>query len=548
MMSLLDSKYQTRLLKKWGRFIKEGKAIESDQTKMALALVLENTCNDFIRKGMLTEAFDAQETNDGPGAYVGTHAGDKVGAAKPALAHAQKGFAPLGNRGKTDGYMGGAWGERNQNNYGDFQIPNVVMPLLRRIFPELIANELVGVQPLNGPIGFAMALRAQYGRNGRVGMGDLDPRDDGHDGEIGGHFAPDTRYTGWSDALTGDAITTDNRGYGAQLGESAGQWELTSTKTVNEGIEATGAKTKEGDTERAATAADFWKEYAVGYYGDHDKPFSGYGADVEPSTEYASLQDGTYPTVGFNLIKTGVVAKTRKLAAQWSPELAEDMEAMHGIDVEQEMVNILSYEIGAEIDRQIVTEMVKAAITGASVSTWDASKADGLDQMGRLATILTKITVEANRIAVKTRRGNANFVIASPTVTALLEQMTMNKFVSFSGGKAVPSVPYSGAGALQKQGLINDGQQLLVRDAYAKGNFALLGYKGQHPGDSGIIYCPYIPIQLLKLVRPDTGTPQVLSRTRYGMMNSPWDAANYYHFIKIGLDASYTWVDARQFI
>jgi hypothetical protein len=192
--------------------------------------------------------------------------------------------------------------------------------------------------------------------------------------------------------------------------------------------------------------------------------------------------------------------------------------------------------------------MVKAAITGGSVSTWSPSTADGLDQMGRLATILTKITVEANRIAVKTRRGNANFVIASPTVTALLEQMTMNKFVSFSGGKAVPSVPYSGAGALQKQGLINDGQQLLVRDAYAKGNFVLLGYKGQHPGDSGIIYCPYIPIQLLKLVRPDTGTPQVLSRTRYGMMNTPWDAANYYHFMKVGLDASYTWVSPRTFI
>ena len=514
---LLDKQYQRRLMAKWGKFLKEGKAIESSQTRYALAQVLENTCEDFKRRGLLTEAFNLGAPGEVPqdgDAYVGTHTGKT---------QTQAGFAPLGKRAANNGYMGGKWGERNQGSeeaYGDFQIPNVVMPLLRRIFPDLIANELVSVQPLNGPIGFAMALRAQYGANGRVGVGNLDPREYGHDGEIGGRYAPDTRYTGEADE--------------EDLKE--GKWALTGN--VDEEL----AKRPELS---AATTDDFWKEYARGWQknlkgeGEYNVQ-RGVAAEVEPDTEYASLADGTYPTVGFNLIKTGVTAKTRKLAAQWSPELAEDMEAMHGIDVEQEMVNILSYEIGAEIDRQIVTEMVKAAITGGSVSTWSAAGADGLDQMGRLATLLTKITVEANKIAVRTRRGAANFVIASPTVTAVLEQMTMNKYVSFSGGKAVPSVPDSGAGALQKQGLINDGNQLLVRDAYAAGNYALLGYKGQRTGDSGIIYCPYIPVQLLKLVRPDTGTPQVLARTRYGMMNTPWDAVNYYHFIKVDLDSRYT--------
>ena len=88
-------------------------------------------------------------------------------------------------------------------------------------------------------------------------------------------------------------------------------------------------------------------------------------------------------------MKSTVEAKTRKLAAHWSPELAEDMQAMHGIDVEREMVNTLTYEVGAEIDRQIITEMVKAAIIGGSVSDWSPKDADGLDQMGRLATLLT---------------------------------------------------------------------------------------------------------------------------------------------------------------
>lgn len=120
-------------------------------------------------------------------------------------------------------------------------------------------------------------------------------------------------------------------------------------------------------------------------------------------------------------MKSAVEAKTRKLAAHWSPELAEDMQAMHGIDVEKEMVNTLTYEVGAEIDRQIVSEMVKAALIGGNKTQWSPATADGLDQMGRLQTLLTQITIEANNIAVRTRRGNANFVVTTPRVCALLQ-------------------------------------------------------------------------------------------------------------------------------
>ena len=245
-----------------------------------------------------------------------------------------------------------------------------------------------------------------------------------------------------------------------------------------------------------------------------------------------------------------VEARTRKLGAGWSPELAEDVEAMHGFDVESEFVNMISYEIGAEIDRQLVNEMVKAALTGGSVTSWSPAKADGLDQMGRLATLLTQITIEANQIALRTRRGHANFVITSPRVTALLEQLSINKFVSIQNTtKDAPSVPDSGVGALTKVGLINDGQQLLVRDTYATGDYVLMGYKGAHPADNGIIYCPYIPVQLQKVINPNTLTNVIGARTRYGVMNSVWDAKNYYHFINIeGLDAEYKFNAERQFI
>lgn len=180
--------------------------------------------------------------------------------------------------------------------------------------------------------------------------------------------------------------------------------------------------------------------------------------------------------------------------------------------------------------------MVKAAITGGSITEWSPVSADGLDQMGRLATLLTQITIEANNIAVKTRRGNANFVVTTPRVCALLQQLSMNKFTSFKTTDAVPTTPDTGVGALTKVGLINDDQQLLVRDAYAAQgsmDYVLLGYKGKQPGDSGIIYMPYIPLQLSKVIQPGSFTPSIGARTRYGVMSNPWDARNYYSFIKV---------------
>lgn len=547
MINMLTNAHQKKLLKKWAPMLNEGTKIENEYTKVALAQVLENTTRDFIAHGLLTEAADVQATGDA--AYPTTH-GRVLGT----------------GYGSPNGYLHGKAGYANADNYGDFMIPNMVMPLLRRVFPDLIAHELVGVQALNGPVGFAMALRAKYNYNGIVGDGGL-----AEWREIGGWMPPDTRYTGWdkqargeltSDALTGGHGPTPPSGANNvphPKDDAEGRFgthELTGTAEFdpNDPVKPFGPYAGSGKAPvsgKEITKEELWKAYAgEGQYTNNGR-YQGFGADVVPQTEYASLQDGTYPTVGFDFIKQTVEAKTRKLGAHWSPELAEDIQAMHGIDVEAEMVNILSYEVGAEIDRQILTAMVRAAITGGSVSVWNPAFADGLDQMGRLATLLTKITVESQQISFRTRRGNANFVVTSPRVTGLLQQMTMNKFVSITGNGSVPAVPQSGVGSLQKQGLINDGAQLLVRDAYAQGDYVLMGYKGSHPGDSGLIYCPYIPLQLSKAMRPDSFTPVIGARTRYGLMDNPWDARLFYHFIKIaGLNASetYQWNGDRVFI
>jgi hypothetical protein len=489
------------IMKRWAPIVEAGQdKITSHSIKKSVSQLLENTAREFAKAGLLTEA-------------TGMTAG------QPNSPLADKNSYPIkGN--KSTGYLKGQFGREGRTDYGDYYLPNVIMPMVRRIFPSLIAHELVGVQALNGPIGYALAYRAKYNNDGGLGYGKLDLSGR----EIG--FDPtDTRYTGEAQEIT--ALTS-----------------LTATaNTVVDGDQLPGQ-------DPSSFASKAWAQYVGKTPGENGAlAWAGEGKGIGVASEYASFSKGTYPTVSFDFLKTMVEAKTRKLGAGWSPELAEDMEAIHNFDVESEFINIITYEIGAEIDRQLVTEMVKTAIVGGSISGWNPAYADGLDQMGRLQTLLVQINLEANQIALKTRRGHANFVVTSPAVCSLLESLSMNKFVSFQNTSKAPTVPDAGVGALAKIGLINDGQQLLVRDVYAAGNYLVMGYKGANPADNGIIYCPYIPVQLQKALDPDTLTPRVGARTRYGIMNSVWDAKNYYHYIVIdGLTQAYKWNENRQFV
>ena len=497
-----NSEYQKRLLKRWAPVLEKGAAIDSVEKKLVLAQVLENTRKEFTKKNLFTEA--------APTAVQNT-----IDNRDPAYQ------APIQGKGVL-----------TQN---DYILPNVVMPMLRRIFPTLMAHELVGVQAMTGPTGYVMALRAIAANPERVGL----PQ--GYEFGYGDHGRTNQSI------FTGDnAVNTNVPVDSTQSLQNKLYAEDPALDDIGAFINGTsysgrGVPTGRGEGYAHGTPATYkgldGKDYpymngAAGYAG-------GYAGDPNRALDptFGHWRNNTYPQATIKFEKRLVAAETRKLGSEWTPEDAEDLEAMQGIDIETEMTNLISYQLGAEIDQQIKESMLYAAWGTAKVL--DVSKLDGLDQMGRIAAMLTVVTREANEISIKTRRGAGNFVLASTTVCSCLQQLGTSKLVS--DGKTMPSVPASSIGAMTKEGLINDGRQLLVRDTNTFGSYALVGYKGTQAGDAGIIYCPYIPVTLYKAIKPENGLSVIGARTRYGLVDNPFDADNYYSLIKFtGFDKGYT--------
>jgi hypothetical protein len=334
---------------------------------------------------------------------------------------------------------------------------------------------------MGGPVGFAYALRHQYGVNAR-----------------GGDGATVTQ----GDELGYNEVKSDFTG-------ASGLLELDESGNFCQPVPGVLS---------ADMASEAWQAFA-GNDGD------GQGAGLNGSEWWAIGED--MPMAQFRLEKGVVEAKSRKLAAHWSLELGEDMMNMHGIDVDSEMVNVMSYEVQAEIDRQILGEMVKAAIVGGKVSEWDPVSADGRHQKERIGTLYTQTLIKSQEIAIATRRGPATFAVCSPTVVALLERMT-----DFAQDTASVEASHASIG-ISKVGAMRNGGVGLYRDTFAAGDYMLLGYKGPTAYDSGIIYCPYIPLQLNRATGQEDFTPRVGVRTRYGILANLFGSANYYQFIKV---------------
>jgi len=481
----LSPDYQEKVLRRWQGVLKAGKSIKNETAALATALVLENTQREF-EKGQ-----SARQLNE---SFLGGGAGAMDSS--------------LGAMGASDsGGGGGVLGTDHSDPTGvcDSRIPTIVIPTVRRIFPELLAHDTVGVQPMNGPVGFAFALRYQYGHNKSGNVGDVSRL-----GQEMGFNQVDATFTGASGLIEND-----------RTGLYCGNTVSACTQTQP----ATGPLL-------SGQVVNYWESFAGaarcdGPYGVGQGPdANGLGAPLGTAEWWKIGED--MPMSRFVLEKGVVEAKSRKLAAHWSLELAEDMMNMHGVDVDSEMINVMSYEIQAEIDRQLLGEMVKSAIGANHTTIWSPVSADGRHQLERISSLYTQFLLRAQAIAVNTRRGPANFAICDPATTALLERIS--DFIQDAAGGTQANNNNVGVALV---GTLRQGAIKLYRDTFAGGNYILQGYKGPTAYDSGIIYCPYIPIQLMRAVGPDDFSPRIGVRTRYGILNHLFGSGNYYQFIKV---------------
>jgi hypothetical protein len=396
----------------------------------------------------------------------------------------------------------GTAGTFSGDNYatGDARLPKVLIPMIRRTFPELITNEIVGVQPMTGPVGLAFAMRYKY-EDSALGYSANGDGSNGS-GSIGGN--------------TG--LSTGSNGKGKELGYNY----------LNTAFTGASSAALSGN-------ADF-----DGLLED-----AGVGALISQFELSSKI-----PQITVSFEKTAVEALTRRLAAKWSVELEQDLKNMNGIDIDAELTNAMSYEIQAEIDREMIARMIQVCLNagaGVGYSTWSAISADGRWSGERARDFYNRIVVEANRVAIRNRRGAANFIIATPRICAILETLPNFTWMPVNGNVNTQPVGIAKVGSVGGRFQIyrDTRTEAQVNTGYTSGNqnggyssartkpvdYALLGYKGAEYYDSGIVYCPYIPVMVQRTIGPNDFSPRVGLLTRYGVVDHIFGASLYYHLV-----------------
>jgi len=389
----------------------------------------------------------------------------------------------------------------------------VLIPMIRRTFPELITNEIVGVQPMSGPVGLAFALRYAY-QSATLGSGTDNNDGSGSAGGSGAGISH-AKYAG-STGLPGDEL-----GY-----------QLLDTRFTG------------SSAHNLSGEGGYWD------FADQDKGV----AQILSAFEIT----GNIPQVEVKFEKTAVEAGTRRLGARWSVELEQDLKNMNGIDIDAEITNAMSYEIQAEIDREMLMRMIQSAFSAGinkGYSVWSPASADGRWMVERNRDFYQRLIIEANRIAVRNRRGAANFVVATPRVCAILEMLPEFQWVPVQGDVNTQPVGIAKVGSLGGRFSVYRDTRTEVQNStnygganageYSGGTsgveYALLGYKGPEFYDTGIIYCPYIPVMVQRTIGPNDFAPRVGLLTRYGVVDNIFGADLYYHVIIVqGLGTAFT--------
>jgi hypothetical protein len=486
----IDESRAKVLLEKWGPVLDYNSAnvapIEDDHTRLNTAMLLENQEQWCIGEANIT------------GGTGGVFSGGSIDAG------AQAGNMP-------------ATGDTAYAT-GDARLPKILIPMIRRTFPELLTNELVGVQPMSGPVGLAFALRYKYGADF---LGETNTN--GKDGSL---TAAAGNYGQYSEAA-GGANTAGTFGNGAS-GELGYQY----LDTRFTGKSSTGMD----DSIASTTSGAFGLSAGAGSVA-----FTALAQDAGVAALLGQFELGSkIPTIEVSFEKTAVEAGTRRLAANWSVELEQDLKNMNGIDVDTELTNAMSYELQAEIDREMIVRMIQTAINGGigkGYSAWFAETADGRWMAERNRDLYAKLIVEANRIAIRNRRGAANFIVASPAVCAILEMLPEFTWMPVNGSVNTQPVGVAKVGNLGGRfNVYRDTRTEAQREQGLREQveYALLGYKGPEFYDTGIIYCPYIPVMVQRTIGPNDFSPRVGLLTRYGVVDNIFGAELYYHLVLVG--------------
>lgn len=343
----------------------------------------------------------------------------------------------------------------------------VLISLVRRAMPNLMAFDICGVQPMDGPTGTVFAMRTRYAN------------------QTGGetfYNEVNTAFTG-AGGLTGADANTFGSGFKGTIPGATNTSPLTATNTYNTG---TGMTMAQGE--------------ALGIDGGN-----------------------TFPQMAFTIEKVTVTAVTRALKAEYTMELAQDLKAIHGLDAETELSNILSAEVLAEINRELVRTVNITAVIGAQENTTTAGVFDlDTDSNGRWSVekfkgLMFQVEREANQIAKQTRRGRGNIIICSSDVASALQFAGKLDYTpALTNNLQVDDTGNTFAGVL-------NGKYKVYIDPYAiGGNYLTIGYKGPQFGDAGLFYCPYVPLQMVRAVDQGTFDPKIGFKTRYGVVANPF--------------------------
>lgn len=359
----------------------------------------------------------------------------------------------------------------SMNSYSPSEIDTydpVLISLVRRAMPNLVAYDICGVQPMTGPTGLIFAMRSHYANQ---------------QGTEAFYNEANTEFS--SKGLTG--------------ANTIGQEHVGTVPGVNTNPTA--------------------EKYNFG------------GAMATSVAESLGNSTSAFAEMAFSIDKVSVVAKSRALKADYSMELAQDLKAIHGLDAETELANILSAEILAEINREIIrTINVTATIGGTSIV--DGTTADGVTTAGRFNLdvdsngrwsvekfkgLMFQIEREANAIAKRTRRGKGNMLICSSDVASALQ---MAGVLDYTPALNSNNLQIDDTGATFA-GVLN-GRIKVYIDPYTTGNYLTMGYKGASAFDAGLFYCPYVPLQMVRAVGEDTFQPKIGFKTRYGVVANPF--------------------------